>query len=408
MNNESLFTDTIRAMPEKWPFAENVMKLSTSIIREILKISSKPGVISLAGGYPSPDMFPLEDLKKAACDAIDEFQSSSVQYSFSMGIPQLREVIAERETKLGSPTKMENILITSGSQQGIELCARALINPGDYIITEYPTYVGALQAFNFYQAKYAGIEMDDDGMLVDKVEAAIKKYNPKLIYTISTFQNPTGITMSKERKQALIDVAIKYGIPIVDDNPYGEIRFVGEHVPTMKEIGGDAVISLGTFSKIIAPGLRIAWMNCSDKIISIFEKVKQGADLHSNTFTQYMIYKYLSAGKLEPHIDDVIKSYGEKRNLMLKEMETHFPAELSWTKPEGGLFLWGELPEPMSASKLIDKAVEEKVTYVYGHPFFPDGKGDNTFRLNFSNATLEMISTAIQRLGKVFKNNLPR
>jgi len=408
MNNESTFTDTIRAMPEKWPFAENVMKLSTSIIREILKISSKPGVISLAGGYPSPDMFPLEDLKEAACYAIDEFQSSSVQYSFSMGIPQLREAIAERETRLGSPTGMENILITSGSQQGIELCARALINPGDYIITEYPTYVGALQAFNFYQTKYAGIEMDDDGMLVDKVEAAIKKYNPKMIYTISTFQNPTGITMSKERKQALVEVAVKYGIPIVDDNPYGEIRFVGEHVPTMKEIGGDAVISLGTFSKIIAPGLRIAWMNCPDKIISIFEKVKQGADLHSNTFTQYMIYKYLSEGKLEPHIEDVIKSYGEKRNLMLKEMDEHFPTELSWTKPEGGLFLWVELPKPMSASKLIDKAVEEKVTYVYGHPFFPDGKGDNTLRLNFSNATLEMISTAIQRLGKVFKSNLPR
>jgi len=377
-----------------------------SIIREILKISSRPGVISLAGGYPSADMFPLEDLRKASQAAIDEFQSASMQYSLSMGIPQLRKAVAKRETALGSPTTMENILITSGSQQGIEICGRAFINPGDYIITEYPTYVGALQAFNLYQARYAGIEMDSDGMMVDKVEAAIKKYHPRMIYTVSTFQNPTGITMSEERKRALIDVAVKYGIPIVDDNPYGEIRFAGEHIPTMKDIGGEAVISLGTFSKIIAPGLRVAWMNASEKIITTFEKIKQCVDLHANTFTQYIVYEYMKTGKLGPHIKELVKVYGEKRNHMLKEMDANFPKELKWTRPQGGLFLWGELPKTMSASKLIDKAVEEKVTYVYGHPFFPDGKGDNTFRLNFSMATPEQISQAIRGLGKVFKENL--
>jgi 2-aminoadipate transaminase len=406
MNKETTTAEAVKAMPEKWPFTPHVIELETSIIREILKISSKPGVISLAGGYPSPDMFPLEDLKQAAIDVIDEYKSATTQYSFSMGIPQLRETIAERETRLGAPTRMENILITSGSQQGIELASRAFIDPGEYIVTEYPTYVGALQAFNFYQARYAPVEMDRSGMLVDKVEEAINKYKPKMIYTVSTFQNPTGITMSLERKRALIDVAVKHNIPIVDDNPYGEIRFAGKHVPTMKEVGGDAVISLGTFSKLIAPGLRVGWMNCSDKIISIFEKVKQCADLHANTFTQYMIYSYVKSGKLEKHIPELIENYGEKRNLMLKEMEKHFPSELSWTRPEGGLFLWVELPKTMSASKLVEKAIVEKVTYVYGHPFFPDGKGDHTFRLNFSNATLEMISTAIERLGKVLKENL--
>ncbi len=406
MSNEELTVETLKASPENWPVADHIKKMGMSIIREILKISSRPGVISLAGGYPAADMFPLEDLKKAAQKAVEEFDTASMQYSLSMGITQLREAIAKRETELGSPTKTENILVTSGSQQGIEICGRAFVNPGDYIITEYPTYVGALQAFNLYQTRYAGVEMDSEGMLVDKVEDAIKKYHPKMIYTVSTFQNPTGITMSEERKRALIELAVKYNVPLVDDNPYGEIRFAGENVPTMKDLGGEAVISLGTFSKIIAPGLRVAWMNASEKIINTFEKIKQCVDLHANTFTQYIIYEYLKTGKLDSHIKDLIRVYGDKRGHMLKEMDTYFPKEITWTRPEGGLFLWGELPKSMSASKLLDKAVEEKVTYVYGHPFFPDGKGDNTFRLNFSMASKEQISKAIRSLGKVFKENL--
>jgi 2-aminoadipate transaminase len=207
MNNKTLAAD-VKAIPEKWNYAPHVMSLESSIIREILKISSKPGVISFAGGYPGPEMFPVDDMKLAAAEIIDEFKSVSLQYSLSMGINPLREVIAQRETSLGSPTKPENILITSGSQQGIELCARALIDPGDYIITEYPTYVGALQAFNFYQSRYAPVEMDSEGMLVDQVENAIKKHKAKFIYTVSNFQNPTGITMSEERRHALVDIAL--------------------------------------------------------------------------------------------------------------------------------------------------------------------------------------------------------
>jgi 2-aminoadipate transaminase len=393
-------------MPEKWDIAPHVLSLETSIIREILKISSKPGVISFAGGLPAPEMFPLEDMKQSAAEVIDKYKSDCMQYSLSMGITPLRDAIAERETKLGVPSKVENILITSGSQQGLELCARAFIDRGDYIITEYPTYVGALQAFNFYQARYAPVDMDENGMLVDQVEAAIKKYNPKMIYTVSTFQNPTGITMSEERRRALVEIAVKYNIPLIDDNPYGEIRFAGMPVPSLKAIGGDAVISLGTFSKTLAPGLRIAWINAPKEITSIFEKVKQCTDLHTNTFTQYMIYNFLSAGKLDPHIKRLIKNYGDKRNLMLKEMEKHFPPNMTWTKPEGGLFLWVEFPKNISASKLFEKAIEQKVAYVYGRPFYPDGKTDNTFRLNFSNATHETISEGIRRLGKMIKEHM--
>jgi DNA-binding transcriptional MocR family regulator len=399
--------DKYMVKPEEWKLAPHVGELSTSIIREILKISSQPGVISFAGGLPAPEMFPLDELRQAAMDVIDEYQSASMQYSLSMGITPLREAIAERESSQGAPTKTENILITSGSQQGIELCARAFIDPGDYIITEYPTYVGALQAFNFYQTRYAPVEMDDDGMIVDQVETAIKRYNPKMIYAVATFQNPTGITMTLERRQALVDIASKYNIPLIDDNPYSSIRFSGENLPSLKELGGDIVIALGTFSKICAPGLRVAWMNATEKILSVFEKVKQCADLHTNTFTQFMINNFIRSGKIDEHITRLIKNYGDKRNLMLEEMEKHFPPEIKWTRPEGGLFLWCELPKSMSASNLLNKAIEEKVAYVYGSPFYPDGKNDNTFRLNFSNATLDTISEGIKRLGKVFQENMP-
>ncbi len=402
--SKELFAADIKAVPEKWHYAPHVLSLESSIIREILKISSKPGVISFAGGYPGPEMFPVEEMKKAASEMIDEYKSTALQYSLSMGIIQLREAIAERENTLGSPTKMENIIVTSGSQQGIDICARAFIDPGDYIITEYPTYVGALQAFNFYQARYATVDMDSEGMIVDQVEEAIKKYHPKMIYTVATFQNPTGITMSLERRHALVEVALKYNIPIIDDNPYGELRYAGTPVPTLKSIGGEIVISLGTFSKILAPGLRIAWMNASEKVLPLFERVKQCGDLHTNTFTQFMVYAFLKSGKIDCHIQKLVKGYGEKRNVMLREMEKHFPVELKWTRPEGGLFLWVEMPKHVSGSKMLQKAIDEKVVYVYGAPFYPDGRNDNTMRLNFSHATPETIIEGIKRLGKVIKD----
>ncbi|NOY89364.1 MAG: PLP-dependent aminotransferase family protein [FCB group bacterium] len=391
---------------ELWKISTHVKSLEASIIREILKISSQPGVISFAGGLPAPELFPMEDLKLAMGEAIKKYGPAVFQYSLSRGITPLRELIAQRATERGTKSDTENILITAGGQQAIELVARAFIEPGDYIITEYPTYVGALQAFNYYQARYAPVKMDDEGMIIDEIEEKIIKYKPKLIYTISNFQNPTGITMSEKRRMELIKLGSHYNIPIIDDNPYSDIRFSGERIPTLKSYGGDEVIAIRTFSKIIAPGLRIGWLNGPKEIIPVFEKVKQCTDLHTNTLCQYMIYEYIKAGKLEPHIKVIIEDYKAKRDLMVNTMRDNFPEGIKWTEPNGGLFLWVELPQYMSAKDLLPKAVALKVAYVYGSPFFPDGKGMNTLRLNYSNATHKGIVEGIKRLAKLFKDNM--
>ncbi len=405
--SKTMAENKVTADPANWILASHVADLDASIIREILKISSQPGVISFAGGLPAPEMFPLEELKAAAIKVIEEKQSSSLQYSFTMGVPQLREAIAQRETDQGTDTKPENILITSGSQQGISLASNAFIDPGDYIITEYPTYVGAILSFDFNRVKYAPVAMDHDGMLTDQLEDNIKKYKPKFIYTVSTFQNPTGITMSMERRKALINIALKYNVPILEDNPYKDVRFAGEELPSLRSMGGDIVISLGTFSKICAPGLRVAWVNAHPNILRTFEKIKQGADMQSNTFTQLMINEFIRMGTIDTHIEKLKVNYGAKCQLMLDEMEKNFPSEFTWTRPEGGLFLWCEMLKSMSASKLLPKAIDKKVAYVYGAPFFPDKKGDNTLRLNFSNASHENIIEGIKRLGEVFKESMP-
>ncbi len=285
-----------RAHADLWKIAPHVLKLESSIIREILKISSQPGVISFAGGLPAPELFPLEDLRKIMHDVVDIYGPTAFQYGLTRGVNELRDVIAKRASERGTPSSVENILITAGGQQAIELVARAFVDRGDYIITEYPTYVGALQAFNYYQAKYATVDMDDEGMITDQVEDKIKQYRPKLIYTVSNFQNPTGITMSVERRKALVKIAAQYNIPIIDDNPYGDIRFSGERVPTLKSFGNDEVIAIRTFSKIITPGLRIGWMNGPKDVMGQFEKVKQCTDLHTNTLCQYIIYEFIKRG----------------------------------------------------------------------------------------------------------------
>ncbi len=390
----------------KWPITPHVAQLESSIIREILKISSQPGVISFAGGLPAPELFPLDDLRQAMADSVRKYKDACVQYSLSKGIVPLRELIAERATARGSATEVDNLIVTCGGQQAIELLGAAFISPGDYIITENPTYVGALQAFNIHQARYAPVEMDEEGMIVDLVEENIRKFSPKLIYTVANFQNPTGITMSRARREALIDVANRYDIPIVDDDPYGDIRFAGEPQPTMKSIGGDTVITVGTFSKVIAPGLRIGWVNGPGDFIPHVEKIKQCMDLHTNTLCQYMIYEFIKAGKLEPHIEKIKVDYRAKRDAMLETMRETFPTGVKWTEPEGGLFLWVELPKHMSAKDLLPKAVERKVAYVYGQPFHPDNRGANTLRLNFSNANLENIRKGTASLGKLISENM--
>jgi 2-aminoadipate transaminase len=389
-----------------WNFAPHIYKLEASIIREILKISCQPGVINFAGGLPASELFPLEQLQKCMIEVTKKHGQKAFQYSLSMGIPELRELIAERATQRGSVSKADNILVTNGSQQAIELIARVFIDKGDYILTENPTYLGALQAFNYYQAHYTTVEMDNDGMIIEQVEEKIKKYNPKLIYTVSNFQNPTGISLSKQRRIELIDLATSYNIPILDDNPYGEIIFTGEKIPTLKSYGGDEVIAVRSFSKIISPGLRVGWINAHEETLAYFEKVKQCTDLHTTSFGQYLIYEYMKNGYLDPHIEIIRADYKAKRDIMLKTIRETFPDGVTWTEPNGGFFLWVELPSHVSAKDLLPKAVERKVAYVYGQPFYPNGGGENTLRLNFCNATLENIVEGISRLAELFKENM--
>ncbi len=400
-------SDSKNVDPSKWGITNHVATLKASIIREMLKYSRMPGIISFAGGLPAPEMFPLEELKTSCDSIIDKYGSNSLQYSLSMGITPLREAIATRSNKRGIVSSVENILITSGAQQALEMIARAFIDPGDVIITEYPTYVGAIQAFNYHRAKYEFVPLDDDGMRVDLLEEKIKQAHPKLIYVVSTYQNPSGKTMSLERRHKLVEIATRYNIPIVDDDPYSELRFNGDPITSLKALGGDIVITLGTFSKLLAPGLRIGWINGPKEVMPLFERVKQVSDLHANTFAQYMVYDYLDRGLLEGHIDDIRADYSVKRDLMIKAIEEHFPSSITTTQPEGGLYLWCELPEGSDAHELLEYAVEEKVTYVIGQAFHPDGGGKNTFRLNFSNANHETIVEGIKRLGRMFTKRLP-
>jgi 2-aminoadipate transaminase len=394
------------SIPEKWGVTQHVMELESSIIREILKLSSRPGVISFAGGLPAPEMFPEADLKEAAVRAFDNYHHNALQYSLSIGVTEFREAIAELAREEAPEVAVDNIIVTSGSQQGLDIVGRAFIDPGDYIICESPTYVGALQAFNFYQARYAAVGMDEYGMLVDDVESAIKKYSPKFIYAVPNFQNPSGITMSLKRRLQLIEIANRYNVPIIDDNPYGALRFEGEKVPSIRSLGGDTVVSLATFSKIVAPGFRIAWMIAPKAMTPIFEKVKQCGDLHTSTFGQLVLLEYLRMGKLKDHIQKICRTYGARRDLMMDGIAKYFPPEVKVVKPMGGLFLWMQLPNGMSAKDLLPKAVEAKVAYVYGSPFYPNGGGEDTLRLNFSNATDEQITEGIKRLGKIFTENL--
>ena len=407
MKDEMVMDERSNVRPLEWGITDHVRHLKASIIREMLKISSLPNVISFAGGLPAPEMFPLKDLEESCHRVIERYGSDSMQYSLSMGVTPLREKIAERASRRGIKTETANILVTSGGQQALEMVARAFIDPGDTIICEYPTYVGAIQAFNYHRAKYVSVPMDDDGMLVDQVEEKIKRHNPKLIYLVANYQNPSGITLSLERRHKLVEIAQRYNIPIVDDDPYSELCFDGQPLTPLKAIGGDAVIALGTFSKLLAPGLRVGWINGPAEIMPIFERVKQVSDLHCNTFAQYMILDYLERDLLDGHIEEIRADYSAKRDLMIKSIEEYFPPNVKFTRPKGGLFLWCELPKGTDARELLDYAVEEKVTYVIGKAFAPDGAGDNTFRLNFSNANHDELVEGIKRLGKVFYERVP-
>jgi 2-aminoadipate transaminase len=386
---------------KEWPFSIKAVGLEANIIREILKVSSRPGLINFAGGLPAPELFPETDLKAAAVRALEKYGPTMLQYSLSQGVPELRERIAARMSEqIGMEFTAEIIQVTSGSQQGLDLVGRAFLNPGDYVLTERPTYLGALQAFNLTQAKYCTAKLEEDGMNIQEAEEKIKKYHPKLIYVVPNFQNPAGLTTSNAKREAIVELSKKYQIPIIDDNPYGEQK-------SFKELGGNAVIQLGTFSKIVAPGLRIGFLAACPEVMQTIERVKQSTDLHANTFGQYMLVEYMDSGRLDGyHIPLLREEYGKRRNTMIEAMEREFPKDVTFTRPEGGLFLWVTLPEKVAVSGMLNKAVEDGVAFVPGKPFYPHGDSDRHLRLNFCNATHDRIKEGIKRLADVFKENL--
>jgi len=399
--------------PWEYRYAHRMQKMGSSVIRELLKLTEQPDIISFAGGLPAPDVFPVAEFRAACNYVLEHFGPQALQYSTTEGYKPLREMIARHTARYAVEITADNILITSGSQQALDFIGRLFINRGDYIVVESPTYVGALQAWNSYGAQYIPVRADEDGMIVDELEAALR-IGPKFIYILPNFQNPSGSTLSLERRQKLVELADKYGVPIVEDDPYGQLRYEGDHIPSVVSLDSEYrgpngshysgnVIYLSTFSKLLAPGLRLAWVIAPPEVIRKLVMTKQAADLHTSSFNQYVAYEVAKGGFLDEHVKLIRATYKERRDVMFEMMEEVFPAGVSWSKPKGGMFLWGVLPKGMDAADVLKRALERKVAFVPGAAFHPRGGGDNTMRINFSYSSPEVIREGVLRLGTTLK-----
>src|SRR5512135_137893 len=399
--------------PWEYRYAHRQQKMGSSVIRELLKYAEQPGIISFAGGLPAPEVFPLKEFQQA-CNVVLETQGAqALQYSTTEGYLPLREMIARHSSLYMPEVTADNILITSGSQQALDFIGRLFINRGDYIVVERPTYLGALQAWNAYGAQYIPVRMDQDGMVVDELEAALR-VGPKFIYALPNFQNPSGVTLSLERRRKLVELADRYGVPIIEDDPYGQLRFEGEHIPSLVGLDGEFrgknggtysgnVIYLSTFSKLLAPGLRLAWVIAPEQVIRKLVMTKQAADLHTASFNQYVAYEVGKNGFLDEHVKYIRQVYRERRNVMLEMMEEMFPSQVTWTRPQGCMFLWGILPETLDSAEVLKVALERKVAFVPGESFHATGGGRNTMRINFSYSAPDTIREGITRLGLTLK-----
>lgn len=385
-------------------FAKRMDNLKASEIRELLALTADPSIISFAGGLPAAELFPIDRWIEASNKVMKNNGAAALQYGPTDGYARLREHCVTRMEKVGcKDVKPEDIQILSGSQQGLDFVPRIFIDPGDYIIVESPTYLGALNAFKAYEPKFLQVALDEDGMILEDLEEKLKNHdNVKFIYVISDFQNPSGKTWTLERRKGLIELANKYDVMILEDNPYGELRFEGEVQPSLRSLDTeDRVIFMGTFSKIFSPGIRVGWFNAAPKVLEKFNLVKQGADLQTSTTTQMILSQFLDDNDLEAHIDEIIKVYGKRKNVMVDAMKKYFPEEVTFTNPEGGLFLWVTLPEGLNARDIAVKAIEQKVAFVPGGAFYPESPEENHFRLNYSCMPEDKIEEGIKRLGEV-------
>ncbi len=382
-------------------FARRMEALKASEIREILKVTQRPEVISFAGGLPAPELFPVRRLAAATQEVFEEEGTRALQYSTTEGHPPLRRKIAERmKATWGAQVTPEQVLVTSGSQQGLDLTGKLFLDEGDVVLCESPTYLGALSAWNVMRPRWVEVATDDDGMDPAALEAKLRAHpNAKAIYVIPTFQNPSGRTWSLERRRRFMEVVERHDVWVVEDNPYGELRLEGGSVPSLKSLDTKGrVVALGTFSKVFCPGLRIAWVAAEVSVIEKLVILKQGADLQTATLSQLQVNRYLDENDLDADIANIIPVYRERRDAMLSALESEMPSGVRWTRPQGGLFLWMTLPSNLNARTLLDECVRQNVAFVPGGAFFPNGGNENTLRLNYSNMPIERIREGVKRL----------
>jgi 2-aminoadipate transaminase len=396
------------AAPWAHRYAQRTKSAKSSIIRELLKLTQRPEVISFAGGLPAPEVFPVARFQEACERVLRTQAATALQYGPTEGYRPLRELIVEHMVRYGILANVDNVLVTSGSQQALDLIAKLLINRGDRILVESPTYLGALQAFDLMGAESVTVPIDQHGMQTCDMEHALRS-GPKFMYILPNFQNPAGVTLSRQRRNELVALSDKYGIPIIEDDPYGQLRYEGEHIPPLvvldrTNLARDSgyklgnVIYLSTFSKVLAPGLRVAWIVAPPDVIAKLVQIKQSADLHTSSFTQMITYEVARDGFIDEHVKLIRSTYKERRDAMLSALQEYFPPEVSWTHPSGGLFLWATMPPGVDSSQLLESALRQDVGFVPGQPFFPSGDEGSHMRLNFSNAQPEMIREGIRRL----------
>ena len=390
-------------------YAKRMDLFKKSELGEILKLIEEPDIISFAGGLPASELFPVEEMKKVSVKVLDENGEEALQYSGSQGYLPLRNHIAKRMNEKGKTNvKAEDILVTSGSQQALDFAGNVFLDEGDIVLCESPSYLGALNAFKGYKPRIMEVPTDKEGMITEGLEKILKENDRvKFIYVIPDFQNPTGVTWSLDRRKKFMEVVNKYEIPVIEDNPYGELRFDGEFLPSLKSLDTKGlVIFLGTFSKIFCPGYRLGWTCAAPEILNKFNICKQGADLQASTISQMEVNKFIEMFDLDAHVEKIKACYAKRRDVMMKAMEEEFPDSVEFTHPQGGLFTWVILPEGINAGEMAKKCLEKDVAYVPGESFYPNGGVYNTCRLNYSNMPEDKIVEGIKRMAEVIKEEL--
>jgi 2-aminoadipate transaminase len=390
--------------PIQWQFSERAQQLQSSFIREILKITQRPEIISFAGGLPSPATFPVERMKAAYDKVLSENGKVALQYGPTDGYAPLREWIANSLSTEGSKIVPEQILMVSGSQQALDLLGKILIDEGSRVLVETPSYLGALQAFSVYRPEFKSVVTDDHGLVPSSLDAVAK--GARLLYSLPNFQNPTGRTLSVERRLELVETCARLGVPLIEDDPYGALSYKGEPMPKMVAMNPDGVVYMGSFSKVLTPGIRLGYVCAPLPLVRRLELAKQAADLHTAQLTQMVVHEVVKDGFLEQHIPTIRTLYGNQCQVMLDAMAEHFPAGVSWTRPEGGMFIWVTLPKQIDAMKLLDQALAARVAFVPGAPFYANEPETNTLRLSFVTVPPERIREGIAILGKLIAGML--